>query len=331
MNGRVEFIAVAFVVAGFIAGCSEAARPVALGGSGVTVGAGQHASLTAAHEAYLVGDYVTMGERVRDVLLDVRATKLAKENALEVLDKAYAVSHGALPSRFRPPAGVTQLQYLSRQFVLPGGQTAYQVRFAGTMQDASKLVGITVRHLPDGLVMDKRASKGTFEVRRDPPRTKVDEFVLDSPALDAPLPEGVVTIRLELEDGTVSEGFLLSHGLAGGIVPTILSPGASESVTDPNPLLRWASPIRSGAIAFEQGRTVIHLTRSGEGVPFWMFGEEHATAGEVHLGSAAGSSAMALVPGTYDVFVSPGEHRAFGPIEIGRACRVSQMFHVVAR
>jgi hypothetical protein len=290
-----------------------------------------NASLSAAHDAYLGADYVAMGEHIRDVLLDPTSTGLAKENALELLDKAFEVNHGVLPSQFRPPASVRSLQYLSRQFVAPTGRSIFQVRFAGSMKDASELVGLTVRHLPDGLVLDKRGG-GSFEIRHDPPFSQhgLEEFVLDSQPLDAPLADGVVSIRLELRDGTVSEGFVISHGLGATELPNILTPGPMESVTDATPLVRWALPERAGATPFEHQRTIVHVNRAGEGEALWLLGSENGGGGEVRIGSAEGSTTTKLAPGSYEVFVSPGELRHFGPVEVAHASRVSRAFHVVA-
>src|SRR4051794_10682473 len=62
-------------------------------------------ALQAAHDAYLEGDFLAVGDRVRDVLLDARSSELVKENALELLDKAYEVQKGKLPLRFVLPPG----------------------------------------------------------------------------------------------------------------------------------------------------------------------------------------------------------------------------------
>jgi hypothetical protein len=60
-------------------------------------------ALDAAHKAYLDGDFIAVTERIRDVLLDPSSGELAKENAYELLDKAYEVQGGKLPSVFKPP------------------------------------------------------------------------------------------------------------------------------------------------------------------------------------------------------------------------------------
>lgn len=343
MNHRIVGILVGGVALG-LAGCSDSlpastdpqhpGPPSGAARGPARAGAGNSPSLSAAHDAYLTGDFATMGERIRDVLLDPGLTALARDNALELLDKAYTVTGGSLPSRFRAPAAVQDLQYLCREYVFPGGKSKFQIRFAGSMKDASDLISLTVRHLPDGLVMDKQTNPATFAVRRDPPSKQrgLEEFVIDSPGLDAPPADGVVTVRLTLKDGTVSEGFIIAHGLGSTARPTILSPAPSDSLTDGNPILRWSAPERFGLPAFEHGRTVIHVSRADDyDTAVWVTARDDVAAGEVRLGSSEGIPPTTLTPGTYEVFVSPGEFRSFGPVELARASRVGRMFHVVTR
>jgi hypothetical protein len=61
-------------------------------------------ALEAAHEAYLKSDWLTMNDRLHDVLVDRTTSPLVKENAVELLDKAYEATNGKLRrgSRSRP-------------------------------------------------------------------------------------------------------------------------------------------------------------------------------------------------------------------------------------
>src|SRR5205085_10148909 len=72
-------------------------------------------SLDAAHEAYLRSDWLTMNDRLRDVLVDRSSTELVRENALELLDKAYEASKGKLPSRFELPPGFAVIKLGSKR------------------------------------------------------------------------------------------------------------------------------------------------------------------------------------------------------------------------
>ncbi len=286
-------------------------------------------ALRAAHEAYLNGDFVALGERLREVLLDPGAGQLVRDNALALLDKAYEVRKGALPSAFVVPPTISKLQYACRHFVTPHG-ASYQIRFAGSAVDASRLVGVTVRLLPGGLVMDKVSGQGSFSVRHDAwaKAHGVEEFVLDSPMLEQPPPDGVVSLRLELDDGTVSEGFLLTHALRPSSDPEILSPAAMSSLAGPNPLVRWTTPRLTGATG-ERVRSGLAVSHEGESSSLWEFSDAtDREAHEVSLGSAAGSSSLALSPGDYRLSVSAVGARFFGPVEVLRSSRVSRPFHL---
>jgi hypothetical protein len=286
--------------------------------------------LAAAHRAYLEGDFLAFGERLRDVLLDPATTDLARENALDLLDKAYQVQKGALPSRFTLPAGYSGLQLASRRFVTPHGPR-YELRLAGSAVDASHLKNLTLRHLPGETLMDKASGQGKFSIRHDAfARSQgVEEFVIDSGPLDGPPADGVLSIRLELDDGTVSEGFVLAHSLVPPAAPDPVSPAPSEVLSGPNPLVRWASlgPVQPGA--YERRRLSLYVNRQGEDTSVWEFATKTPdTLTEVRLGSAAGASEIALTPGAYWLQMSAVESRRFGPVEVLRATRVSRPFSV---
>lgn len=344
MNHRFFRMSVGFVVAASIAACAEKAptaspssdettKPVTGLGLGA-IPAGATPALTGAHEAYLAGDFVAMGERLREVLLDPNSSDLAKQNAFELLEKAFEVQGGSLPSAFRPPAGISGIQYACRRFTSAGGRPTFQIRVAGTSKDASQIVGLTVRHAAGGLVMDKQTGQGAFAIRHDPfvQRRGLEEFVIDSPALDVPPADGVVSLRLELRDGTVSEGFLIAHGLGAMASPTIVSPAPAESIGDPNPLVRWTLPALSPSqVPFERRRSNIHVIREGQASSVWEFSSTAAGDHEVRLGSGAGTPETALTPGSYRLDVGSAEARFFGPVEVLRSGRTSQSFHVVTQ
>ena len=124
-------------------------------------------ALDAAHEAYLNGDFVAMSERIRDVLLDPGSNDLVKENAYALLDKGYESNKGNLPSRFKLPEGYKEVQYGAVRGLTKNGPF-YQVFARGRARDASHLVGLTVKRLPDEVViLDKKTKKGDFDLRDD--------------------------------------------------------------------------------------------------------------------------------------------------------------------
>jgi hypothetical protein len=287
-------------------------------------------TLTAAHEAYLDGDFVALGERVRDVLLDPGATPRVKQNAFELLDKAYEVKGGALPSAFKLPAGYGGLQYVIFHNMTPQGPS-YQVHLRVLARDVSHVTGLTVRRLPDETLLDKATGKGHSQIRHDPGTSaaQLDELVLDSGPIATPPADGVIAIRLELDDGTVAEGFFIAQALASTTTPEVRSPAPWASVTDPNPEVTWA-PFRSPECAgFEQRGLGVQVQREGESPLAWeVWSNKPDERSTVRLGSSVGVGRAALTPGDYRVMVVASETRAFGPVAISRASRTFRPFHV---
>jgi hypothetical protein len=287
-------------------------------------------TLSAAHEAYLDGDFVALGERVRDVLLDPGSTDRVKQNAYELLDKAYEAKGGALPSSFTLPAGYGGLQYVIFHNMTPQGPS-YQVHLRILARDVSHVVGLTARLLPDETLLDEATGKGHFEVRHDPgvSAAKLDELVLDSGPIAAPPADGVISLRLQLDDGTVAEGFFIAQALASTATPEVRSPAAWASVEGPNPRVTWV-PFRSPECAdFERRMVGVQVRRDGEDPLAWeQLSKKPEELSEVRLGSAAGVGRDALTPGDYRVAVVAAEMRSFGPVDILRGSRTFQPFHV---
>jgi hypothetical protein len=282
-------------------------------------------ALGAAHEAYLDGNFVALGERVRDVLLDPASTDGVKENAYELLDKAYEAQGGKLPSGFTPPPGYGRFTYAVFRVSI-GRATTYDVRFRGLARDASHVAGLTLRHLPDGMVLDKADPRSHFQIRHDPGVQKagLQEFALDSGPIPAPPEDGVVTVRLELDDGTVSEGFFIARSLASSVTPEVTAPAPWATLRDPSPVVAW-SPFHSPERApFEQRAMGVQLRRDGEPNLVWeQWSDKPDDFTEARLGSPAGVGRSALAPGSYRVSVTASEHRFFGPVELSRGSRTT--------
>jgi len=141
-------------------GTDPAARVVpnaAPGGSG---------ALDAAHRAYLEGDWIAVGERVRDVLLDPSSSELVKQNAYELLDRSYEATKGTLPTAYGLPPGFVDLQYGAINGTTPHG-TFSKIWVRGRTVDASRLVGLTLRRLPDDApLLDKNRGQGPRPLQR---------------------------------------------------------------------------------------------------------------------------------------------------------------------
>jgi hypothetical protein len=285
-------------------------------------------SLQTAHQAYLEGNWTALGERVRDVLLDPGAGDLAKENAYALLDKAYEVQGGKLPSAIKLPRDFEFITYGTSRKMTPHG-ASFAVHLRGRMRDASHVAGVTVRSLPGGeKVLDKDAAKVTYDVSKDEPG--FEDFVLQSSKLDALPADGVFTVRIAFDNAVPWEGWFIGHALESSASPELRSPSSSESLTDMNPLIAWPT-FRSPQFApFEKRILNIWVSHDTDPSVSWDFWT--GDAGEINsvrIGAQEGAPKTKLIPGDYWFAVQASEQREFGPFRLARGSETAAPFHIV--
>ncbi len=285
-------------------------------------------TLTAAHDAYMKSDWIALGERVRDVLLMANAGDLARQNALELLDSAYEINHGSLPSTFKVPSGIEGMAYGQIAGVDPNGPM-FHIFIRGEGPASSQIKNITVRKLPNEVLLDKVEKKGTFEVTNT---STGSEFELDATVQSLPS-DGVFSVRLELTSGVVSEGSFIARGLSASASPVITSPAHASSLSEPNPMVRWApfhSPERK---PFERRSLGVYVSRQLPGdrdERAWeYFTMKPSEFDGIRIGDARGEGEAKLKPGGYWLSVTAGESRTFGQIRLVRRSRTVTAFRVV--
>jgi hypothetical protein len=286
-------------------------------------------ALDAAHQAYLGGDWIALGERVRDVLLDAGASALARENALALLDKAYEVNAGLLPSAFVPTAGVEKVIFGEINSLGPDGPEL-RVFVKVRMRDASHVTSVTVRRLPGETILDKASGRGTYQIKHDVPGFEDANLEAVVPALPR---DGVFTIRVELDDGASTEGWFLGRSLASSAVPDLRSPQASQSFADPNPQVRWV-PFRSPQYRPFERRSLsvweIGKDHAGRAQSWGYWTGEPGDLDALRIGRPpAGAPEARLEAGDYFLVLDAAETRAFGPVWLHRMSRRTAPFHVV--
>jgi hypothetical protein len=284
--------------------------------------------LEAAHKAYLDGDFVAMTSLVRDVLVDASSSRLVKENAYELLEKAYEAQGGRLPSAFKLPEPFQGgMQYANVRATGPNGPS-YSVFVRGPVHDASRIKGLTVTKLPNEIILDKQSGKGRFQIKHDTPG--FEDFNLDSGRIDALPGDGVFTVHIELDDGQVIENWFIVHALAASASPELRSPVSAQSFSDPHPEIRWV-PFRSPeSRPFEKRNLGIYVSNETLDTVAWDFWVgEPGELGSVRIGDHAGADKTALGPGDYWMMLGTSEERMFGALRLIRGGRATTSFHVV--
>ncbi len=284
-------------------------------------------ALAQAHGAYLEGDYFALGERVRDVLLDPASSDGAKENALELLDKGYEVNKGKLPSRQQIPPGFEFLSYGVAKWQSPYGATN-RISLRARVRGPSRIAAITLKRLPDQVILDKESGRGKF--RTEPADPGEEDFVIDSGNVDVLPDDGVFSLRIVREGGASWEGWFIGRSLHPTTAPELVTPAALPvSFSEANPRLAW-KPFRSPQyLPFEKRTLGIYVSREPDGTAWDYWTGTPGELGEVKIGDHPNATKTKLAPGEYWMMINGGEERTFGPFRLGRTGSTVGSFHVV--
>jgi hypothetical protein len=286
-------------------------------------------ALQAAHEAWLAGDFIAVGERIRDVLLDPAAGELAKENALELLDKSYEAQNGKLPSRFVFPVGFEAMTLGALR-----GQSKFgpyrALHLYARVKDgtAARITNIQVRRLPDEVLLDKASNRGEVRVRHDMPG--FEDVLLEATRLSTLPDDGVIAIRIDVDGAPVVDTWVLARHLVSSAAPEVATPLPSTTLSDGNPMVRW-TPFRSPEHAAYEDRTLsVHVQDEAAKKSAWDFWTgSPGEIGSVRIGEHGNAPKTSLEPSTYWLTVTMGEERRFGPIHLARRSTAGIPFNVV--
>jgi hypothetical protein len=291
-------------------------------------------ALTAAHDAFLAGDHLTMVKRVKEVLADDNADAMAKDNARELLEKAYEVTSGQLPADWSLPPGFEPLSYKQERTDRADG-TRFRVRLDGRVDDSKRIKNLALLRGAT-VVLDREAQVGKyFDYAHKDGMMYFSLETRDLPAFPEP---GIMTLRLTLADGSVTEGWFISDRLASSASPVITEPRESDSVKAAHPTVKWL-PFRSPESApYERRGKILWLSRREDDGTYsspWVSFDESPDQTEAHLGVAGTSGPpkfprqdLELPNGDYGFDVIYDETRRFGPMRLGRRSTRSVSFHV---
>ena len=291
-------------------------------------------ALTAAHDAFLAGDHLTMVKRVKDVLADDNADAMAKDNARELLEKGYEVTSGKLPADWSLPSGFEPLSYKQERTDGPDG-TRFRLRLDGRVDDSKRIKNLALLRGPT-VLLDREAHVGRYF---DYAHTEgMIYFSLETRDLAAFPEPGIMTLRLTLTDGSVTEGWFISDRLASSASAVITEPADSDSVKSAHPTVKWL-PFRSPESAPYERRGMIlwlsHREDDGTYSSPWVSFDRSPDQTEATLGVAGTGGPphfprqdLELPNGDYGFDVIYDESRRFGPMSLVRRSTRSTSFHV---
>lgn len=292
-----------------------------------TASTGTSATLASAHEAYLTGDFVSMGERIRETLLDAASSLSERENAFALLDKAYEQNAGKLPSRFVLPPQVENVK-LGATFSRSQNNSHGNLFLWMQVQEgfAAHITSMSVRRLPSETLLDMKTGPGRLAIQHH--RPGFEDLVLEATNIATPPADGVYSIHVGLDDGREVDGWVIGRGLASSATPEVLSPAPSAVVRGSNPELHWKPFTSPQYAAFEQRSLSVYVHDEGRQKTAWDYWVANpGDLGTVRVGNPPGTVGK-LEPGTYWLALTASEERRFGPVRLSRSSQTGVPFHV---
>jgi hypothetical protein len=151
----------------------------------------------------------------------------------------------------------------------------------------------------------------------------------DIPAFPQP---GILTLRLTLSDGSVTEGWFISDRLASSASALVTEPRDSDSVKSARPMLKWQQFRSPESAAYERRGMIIWLSRREDdgsySNPWKSFGTSPDRTEAKLGGPGEGSPEVDLPNGDYGVDIIFDESRRFGPMLLVRRSTRSVNFHI---
>lgn len=274
-----------------------------------------------AHAAFLARDYGAMANHLKETLADPTSSEAMRQNAVELLEKAYSVKSGSpIPVDWTLPKEITDMKVKvrhTRRFE----QGAYGLKVQGNMLERNLIQQLQIIRYPDQIVLDRKGKIGDWSEIEEPKDGIY--FELDGPNTPEPAADGLYLLNLEMRDGRVVNGwFILSH-LVSSETPTVLSPAHGQHFTTANPTFKWDNFYSPEYQSFERRNLWMGIT-TAEPPTFaynevWTLFEPSPTRTEVTVGTeAAAMGVKQLKEGRYAVLVGYSEIRRFGPLKLAR-------------
>ena len=296
--------------------CSEARRDAApANGSSEALAP---ASLQAAHDAYLAGNYALVARHIRSVLLDPSSTDVAKENAFELLDATYVATNGRIPTAYELPSAVKHMQLGVQHGESKFGSYRSFHLWARLVPGFGPKVTEMRVDRADGTTLFKTGMPDTtFEVKG----SLEDEVVLNAKEVASPLPDGVYTVHLAINGAPLVDTWIIARHLESSAAPNVTSPGSVIGESAPTVTFE---PFHSPEYADYEARSLaFYIEEKDTRAVKWT----RWTGKPEELDGAA--TGTPLTAGSYWLAVTAGERRGFGPIELERGSQRAMSLEVV--
>lgn len=286
------------------------------------------AALDRAHEAFLARDYASVSSGVRDALADTGTDTIVRKNALDLLAKADDETRGNLPVDWTLPAGVSDMKFTQSLKQEPDGYI-YKVQIRADIVERDMVQQVQVARFPDVVILDRQAGMGEFSTG---PEDVGFSFDLEREMSEA-LADGLYLLRLELKDGTRSEGWFIISDLAATTTPRLDAPAVGQTFDHGRPEFVFED-FRSAAYkSYERRRLHINAARLTSSDPGWDLSWGFYLVDPAITSVTVGPHPNALgveelPPGRYWVSVEFLEERRFGPMKLRRGAKTGRPIYV---
>jgi hypothetical protein len=274
-----------------------------------------------AHEAYLAGDWVEMGERLKDVLVDPHAGELAQGNAFELLERAYEATHGNLPARTALPPTVKRITLGVVNGANPFG--AHRMVFLDmrvAQGRTAHVKDVRLTRLPSEPILALADNRGVLQIKHV--EAGFEDIDVEVRGLETLPDRGAFGIHIAFDDAPAFDTFVLANKMVGSTQPEVTSPDVNQVLADARPEIGWL-PYRSPQYASWEDRSVwMGISGSAKSM-VWDFYKW--APGEL----ASVPVTKSLEPDSYWLSVMCTEERTFGGIRLSRATESGRPFSVV--
>ncbi|MEW5850168.1 MAG: DUF2861 family protein [Myxococcota bacterium] len=280
-------------------------------------------ALVEAHEAFAEGDYLRMTRKLRETLEQNPEDEHVRRNALDLLERAYALNGGRVPADWKLPAGVQSMR-LSVARKADGEE--FRIRLSGELARAGIVEELRLVQFPSRVILDKRAGVGIWEERQPAGEEPEYELVLDDQR--DPIEEGLYTLHIATTDGHAVDGHVIVSNVVATATPVIRSPVPGETLRSDEVRYQWDDFVSPQRKAYEWRGLWVGVARCAPPAYAWdeVWGQyfEHPNAA-----SPDELRAKPLPAGRYFMYLSFKETRAFGDVKVRRESNNAVPFHVV--